>query len=202
MISLSRAAGVSGEGVSPDVLLSDSVCMSSAAGPGREGAGLRRAVGVEVASGFSDSWLSVIASSVPGVLSLGPSCWRSTEFAYCACIATRVGHSVPAASGSLGGTCAAMAGDVAVTLAAVAPISQSCASRAVYIGVRGGPCGCSGRCFPAVLGPRSRGGCTDGVEAGVAACGAANGSRGLGVVLLVRVWEGAAEELDKAASGQ
>ena len=32
-----------------------------------------------VASGFSDSWLSVIASSVPSVVSPGPLCWRSTE---------------------------------------------------------------------------------------------------------------------------
>ena len=45
MISLSRAARVPDEGASPDALLSGSVCMSSPAGPGREGAGLGRAVG-------------------------------------------------------------------------------------------------------------------------------------------------------------
>ena len=42
--------------------------------------------------------------------------------------------------------------------------------------------------------------CTDRVEIGVAVCGAADGLCGLGVVPLIRLWEGAAEELDTAAS--
>ena len=91
MISLSRVARVLGEGVSPDALLSSSVCMSAATGPGRGGAGLGRVVGDGVVSGVSESWLPVIASPVSGVASPGPSCWRSTEPADRTRIAARVG---------------------------------------------------------------------------------------------------------------
>ena len=56
-----------------------------------------------------------------------------------------------------------MAGGVVVTLAVVAPVSQSCAPPAVYAGVCGGLCGCSGRCCGAVVGPPSLEGCIDGV---------------------------------------
>ena len=127
MISLSRAARVLGEGVSSDALVSGSVCMSSKAGPGSEGAGLGRAVGVRVASGTSESWLSVIASSVPGNTMPRLSCWYSTEPAKRACIVARVLNSALAASGSLSWSCAAMAAGVVVMLTAVSPVSQSCA---------------------------------------------------------------------------
>ena len=50
------------------------------------------------------------------------------------------------------------------------------------------------------MGLPSREKCTDRVEIGVAVCGAADGLCGLGVVPLIRLWEGAAEELDTAAS--
>ena len=90
MIFLSRAAWVPGEGVTPDTSLSGSVCMSSAAGPGREGAGLGPALKDRVVPDFSESCLSVIAASVSSIALPGPSCWRSTEPADRVCIAARV----------------------------------------------------------------------------------------------------------------
>ena len=98
-----------------------------------------------MASGFLDSWLSVIASPLSGVVSLGSLCWRSTKVADHACIVARVG--------SLSGTCTGMAARVVV--AAVATVLKSCAPPPVYAGFRGGPCACSGWCCWAAAGPRS-----------------------------------------------
>ena len=110
-----------------DEVIWGSVCMSSVVDPGREGAGLGPAVGDGVVSGVSGSCLPVIASLVSGIASPGPSCQRNTDPAELACIGARVGNLARAASRSLSGTCAAMAGGVVVTLTALAPVSQYCA---------------------------------------------------------------------------
>ena len=71
MISLSRAARVTGEGLSPEASSSGSVCMFSAFGPGREGAGLGREAGDGVVLDVLESRLSVIARLVVDVALLG-----------------------------------------------------------------------------------------------------------------------------------
>ena len=98
--------------MSPDALFSRFVCMSSAVGPSREGAGLRGAV----VSDVSESCLSVIAAPVFGVASPGRLCWRSIEPADHACIATKVGNSAFVVSGLPSGTRTTMLGGVVVWL--------------------------------------------------------------------------------------
>ena len=71
MISLSGAARVPGQGLSPDASSSGSVCMFSALGLGREGARLGRAAGGAVVQDVAESWLSVIAAPVVDVVLLG-----------------------------------------------------------------------------------------------------------------------------------
>ena len=66
MISLSRAARVPGEGLSPDESLSGSVCMFAASVPGREGAGLGCAAGGWVVPDVPGPLLSVMLSSTGG----------------------------------------------------------------------------------------------------------------------------------------
>ena len=200
MIFLSRAARLPGEKVSPDALLSGSVCMSSAAGPSREGVGLGRAVGDGEVPDVAESWLFVIAASVVGVALPGSLRWRSFEPADGACIAARMQNSARAAPRLPSGTCAAMVGGAVVTLTAVAPVLQPCVAPASYAGVCGGPCGHSGQRCGAVVGLLSREGFPDGAEICVTVFGAAGGPSGLGVLSLVLAWEGAAEELEIAAS--
>ena len=93
-----------------------------------------------------------------------------------------------------------MAGGVVVTLTAVAPVSQPCAPPAAYSAVCGGPCGHSDWCCGAVLGLRSREGCTNGAEISVAVYPDASGPCCLLVVPLVRAREGEEEGPDAAAS--
>ena len=200
MISLSQAAGVPEEGVSPDALLSGSVCMFSALGPGRKAAGLRHVAGGRVVPDVSESWLSVIVALVVGVVSPGPSCGRKTDPADCACTAAGVGNAACAAPGSPGESCANVAAGVVATVTAVAPASQPWAPPAAYAGVCGGACGHSCLRCGAVVGLPLREGCTDSVVISVAVCGAAGGLCGLGVLLFVLSWEEAVEELDTSAS--
>ena len=145
------------------------------------------------------------ASLIPGFLSSLHRClalcrWRSTEPVDCACIATRVGNSARAMSGSLSRTYAVMAGGVLVMLVAVASVLQPCAPPAACAGACAGPCKCTCRCCGVVAGSLPREGRTDCVELGVAACGAADSSCAFGEVPLVCAWEGALEDLDTAAS--
>ena len=189
-----------GEGVSPDALLSGSVCMFSALGPGRKGAGLGHLAGGGVVPDVSESWLSVIAALVVGVVSPGPSCGLKTDHADRACTAAGVGNAACAAPGSPGGTCANVAAGVVATLTAAAPASQPWAPPAAYAHVCGGACGHSCLRCRAVVGLPLREGCTDSVVIGVAVCGAAGGSCGLGVLSFVLSWEEVVEELDTRAS--
>ena len=200
MISLSRAARVPGQGLSPDALLSHFACMSFVAVPCRGGAVLGRAVGDGMASGFSDSGLSVIAPPVLCNVSPVLMLWRTTEPLDGACIAARVGNSARSVSGSLSRTRAVMVVDVVVTLVAVASVSQPCAPRAVCAGVCAGPCGCSCRCCGAVAGALPCEGRINCIDIRLTACGTADGSCGYGALPLVRAWEGAPEVLDTAAS--
>ena len=93
-----------------------------------------------------------------------------------------------------------MVGGVVATLTAVAPASQPWVPPAAYTAVCGGACGHSGRRCGLVVGMPLCEGCTDGVDVGVALCGAADGSCGLDVVSFVLAWEEAVEELDTSAS--
>ena len=85
-------------------------------------------------------------------------------------------------------------------IAAVATASQPWVPPAVYAGVCGGACGHSGWRCGALVGLQLCEGCTNGVDIGVAVCGAADGLCGLDVVSFLLAWEEAVEELDTAAS--
>ena len=92
MISLSRAARLPCEEVSPDVSLSGSVCISSALGSGRECAGLGRVAGDGVVTDSTESWIAV---SVVGVASPASLCERNSDPVDRACTAARMGPAQP-----------------------------------------------------------------------------------------------------------
>ena len=191
MISLSQPARLPGGGLSPDTSSSGSVCMFSALGPVREGAGLGDAAGAGVVPDLLESRLSLIAASVVGVGLPGSSCGCNTNSADRACTAARVIDAACAASGSPGWTCGSMVGGVVARLPAVAPASQPWVPPAAYTGVCSYSCGHSGRRCGAVVWLRLHEGCTDGADLGVTVYGAASGSCGPGVVSLVLEWGGA-----------
>ena len=112
MISLSRAARMPGEGLSPDTSWLGSVCMFVVSGPEREGAGLGCAAAGGVVSEVPDPRLSVMFSSVVDVASLG---------SLCACTVAWVGGAARAASTSPGGACLDTVGGVVATLTSVVP---------------------------------------------------------------------------------
>ena len=114
MISLFRAATVPGEGLSPDVSLSGSVCTFAASGPDREDAGPGCAAVGRVVSCVPDPCLSVMFTSVVDIAPLG---------SLCACTVALVGGAACAASGSPGGACSATVGGVVATLTSVVPVS-------------------------------------------------------------------------------
>ena len=114
MISLPRAARVSGEGLSPDASSLGSVCMFAASGPDCEGARLWCAAARGVVSEVPDPRLSVMASLVVDFASLG---------SLCTCTAARVGGAARAASGSPRGAGSATVGGVTAILTSVVAAS-------------------------------------------------------------------------------
>ena len=120
MISLYRAARMPGEGLSPDVSSSGSVCTFSALGPGREGAGLGCAAGGGVVPDVPDPRLYVMFSLVLNAVLLGSLCVCNLDSGDCACIVARVGAAACAASGSPGGAWSATFGGAVATLASMA----------------------------------------------------------------------------------
>ena len=114
MISLSRAARVSGEELSPDASSLGFVCMFAASGPDWEGAGLGCAAAGGVVSGGADPQIFVMVSSVVVVASLG---------SFRACTVAWVGGAARAALRSPGGASSATVGGVAATVTPMVPAS-------------------------------------------------------------------------------
>ena len=113
MTSLSRAARVSGEGLSPNALLLGSECMFAASGADREGGALGCAAVGGVVSEVPDPRLSVLFSSLVDVASLG---------SLCACTVAWLGGAARAALGPTGAACSAMVCGVVATLTSAVPV--------------------------------------------------------------------------------
>ena len=145
MISLSRAARVPGEGLSSDAWSSGSVCILSALGPGREGAGPGRTAGGGVVPDVPESRLSVLAAWVVGAASLGLLCGCNSDSEDCACTVARPGGAACAALRSPRRTRGAKVGGAVATLISVAPASYAWVPFAAYAGLCGGACGRFGR---------------------------------------------------------